>query len=147
MKKTLCLILILAVMLALCACGHSAITPEAFASAMEEKGYEVETADDHFSNGGTGYVAADSSGSFNVIFGRWDAEDDAVQQYRIVVNNLDTMGGTSTSVNSGSFGCTTRNYDGAFFIVSHVGNTFMFGQTSSDQADAMKDLFKSLGYK
>ena len=73
--------------------------------------------------------------------------EQANNAYQNDVAILDTMGGTSTSVNAGSFGCTTRNADGVFYITSHVDNTYMYGKTSSDQASAMKELFEFFDYK
>ncbi len=146
MKKTLCIIMILAMTFALCACGHTAITPDAFASTMREKGYNVDNYED-IPNGGEGYFAYNDDESFCVSYVRWPSAIYAAQEYQGDLSVFNSLSGSTTTVSSGSFGCATKNSDGIFYISSYVDNTYLFGRTSSDQADAMKDLFKVLGYK
>ena len=146
MKKALCILMILAMTVALCACGHTAITPDSFASTMREKGYNVDTFED-IPDGGEGYYAYNDDESFCVSYVRWPSAYYAVQEHQGDLSVFDAMKGSSTTVSAGSFGCATKNSDGTFYISSYVDNTYIFGRTGSDQADAMKDLFKALGYK
>ena len=146
MKKTLCIVMLLAMVFALCACGHTATTTDNFISVMESKGFIVEPMEDA-PDGGEGYIAYTNDFDFVVMFYRLTSAEQANNAYQNDVAILDTMGGTSTSVNAGSFGCTTRNADGVFYITSHVDNTYMYGKTSSDQASAMKELFEFFDYK
>ena len=148
MKKWICAALALALAFALCACGHTAATCETFIAEMQNRGYTIEEMDDA-PEGGRGYAAHNEDNSFVVYFYETGKEVYAINAYS---NDMSTFkaisgGGSSSQSSAEGFGCATRKTAESFLISAYIGDTYMYGETTADQADAMKDVFKAMGYK
>lgn len=147
MKKVLSILLLLAMILTLCACGHKKTTCKEFVSLMQSKGYAVEQMNDA-PEGGEGYKAHNEDDTFVLYFYETGKE---VYAYNAFYNDLDEFesmggGGSSTRSTSESFGYASRRTGDVFKVSSYIESTYLSGYTTPDQADAMKEIFKELGY-
>lgn len=146
MKKLLCVLLLLALTLSLCACGKTPTTPENFVSVMEGAGYTVEEMTDG-PEGSVGYGASNADQSFVLYFYDMGQNRYAVSAYNYDLNKYETMGGSSTKISAGNYGCITKTVDGMFYMSAFIDDTYLYGTCFADDAATMKDLFKTLGYK
>ena len=146
MKKIVSVFLLVALAVSLCACGKTATTCENFVSVMEQAGYTVEEMTDG-PEGSKGYAAYNDDQSFVLYFYEMGQDRYAVNAYNYDRNNFETMSGSSTYVSAGNYGCATKTSGGMFYMSAFIGSTYLYGECGSDQADTMKDLFKTLGYK
>lgn len=147
MKKLICAIMAAAMLLCLCACGHSPADGATFSSVLSDKGLSVENLGSSGMDGVKDcYVAYNDDMSIVIFFYITNSESDAQRAFNNAKAEFDSMGGSSTNVSSGSYARATRTSGEVFYIAAYSGATFMYGETSKDQASQMKDLFKALGY-
>ena len=146
MKKLVFLLILAALVLTFCACSKQAVSCSDFVSLAKAQGYVVEQAEDA-PEGGEGYVAFNDDQSFIVWFYETGKEVYAVNAYSSDVAEMNALSGSSTSKSINGFACSTKKTSDSFLISSYIGSTYMCGSTSAEHADAMKEFFKTLGYK
>ena len=152
MKKLCCLLLVLATLLSLCACGSapSPITTEQFTSAMQAKSYQI-----NFPIGfaylGPGVTGTNASrDGISISFFETGSERIAEDAFLAIMADADSSGLTGFS-SSGSaddlrYACFYQSFGDDFFICAYVGNTFMVGYCPPGQMNTVKEIFKSFGY-
>lgn len=147
MKKIICALMAISMLFCLCACGHSPASGEQFTTVLSGKGLQVEDLGASGMDSVTGcHVAYNEDMSIVIFFYETRSEADAQQAYLGAKDSFDELSGTSTSTTAGSYARATKSAGDVYYIVAYSGATLMYGETSKDHADEIKDLFKALGY-
>ena len=147
MKKTICVLLMLALLAGLCACGRSPADGGQFVSAAEDLGLEAERLDSEGMNGVRGrWGAHNDDNSFTVFFYETDTALDAQRAFTRMNANLDALSGVTSSVRTNGFARISKTVGDAYYSYAYCGATYLYGETTKDRAGEMKALFKTLGY-
>lgn len=150
MKKALALLLLLLMAVSLCGCGKTAISCDAFRTNMKSLGYSVievsDTLDKELFRDGAVGSAEDED---PLVHFYELSDDDLARSFFASVKDdyvSEAGPGSTTSVSSSSYEYYSHK-TGEFFLIARVGNTVMFGGSSLEKADALKEIFDTMGYR
>jgi len=147
----ICVLLIVALALALAACGsREAISAEEFTARMTGAGHTVEDVSHLFDDepGIETYLLADC-GAFQVEFFVYETVERARQGFNLIRRDLEDMSGNRrsySSVDLPNHGRFRQTSDGMFGVVSRIGNTAVVVFTSADHRDEVDTVLDLLGY-
>ncbi|MDR1003293.1 MAG: hypothetical protein LBL82_08515 [Oscillospiraceae bacterium] len=155
-RKITAALLVLSVFLfALSGCSSSPkepITAETFNSTMQENNFTVTDATSQFEAGlvNSVTIAVNKAATYQIEFYVVPSAERARSSYeqnRVHFKELKGSAAVETEVFLPSYARYTLTSDGKFYIVSQIGNTFIFAQNiaSSDKAE-VEDILKELGY-
>ena len=147
MKKTLSILLILAMALSLCACGKTAVTGAEFCSRMQDLGMEVYPNPELVDGEDIKKAFVGGNDDLTVFFLEVSGEDLAKNAYLNGRDDAPSGSGSSTEINGVHSGFYSRKTKSEGFMVAYVDSTVMIGWSSADQYDALKTVFETMGYK
>ena len=147
MKKSLAILLILAMALSLCACGKTPLTGAEFSSRMQDLGMEVYPYPDLVDGGDIKKAFVGGDGDLTVFFLEVAGEDLAKNAYLNGREEAPAGSGSSTEINGVHSGFYSKKTASQSFMVAYVGSTVMIGWSSADRYDTMKNVFETMGYK
>lgn len=146
--------LFLVIILSFTGCSKTAITAQDFKSAMETKGFEIESKTDSFSdyeelNFKHVYIASNNSVKYKFAFYELSTPESAVRFYEM---NRKLAEDTKTSMvtesytnfsNNASYSLTTG---GKYTYISRVENTVLYVNAASKYKAEIKEIIEELGY-
>lgn len=149
MKKALAILLILAMALSLCACGSKMpISGEEFRARAEGLGMTVERNEIAVNSDDTlldCYAGRSEDSRFVVRYYELVSEEQAKSDFQSS-QVLDGAGSTST-IQASHYGFYSKKTGEQVLMLAYVENTLIIGAGDADEADALKDVFKALGYR
>ncbi len=147
MKKTLAILLILAMALSLCACGKTAITGVEFCSRMETLGLEAYPSSDLVDGETITKAYIGGNDDLTVIFWEIVSEEKAKNGFLNSQAEAPSGMGSTSEVNAPHSGFYSKKTSDECFMSAYVGSTMIMGWGSAEQFDTLKNIFKTMGYK
>lgn len=158
-KKRSMWIIILAFVLALAlpfaimifAPNRSPLTAEEFTQRMEAEGFVVEDVLHTVElEGGSYYLRVHQTGVFFMEFAVFFSDSAAQRAYSGLVFDVQRaaagMSTATTQMGFANYNRFTLTAGGEYFVVSRIGNTVLFAQTSTGNRAPMNELLRELGY-
>lgn len=154
MRKIYIISFTILLLLSLASCGKpkTALLADEFRSQMEAVGCEVVDALDNFSEDDayeSVLVALNEDGGYQIEFYVTSDENKAIQMFNTVKNNFAAEKGnasTDSSVSISNYSKYTLNTNGQYYVVSRIGNTFLYVVTASENKDVVNGSLEALGY-
>lgn len=154
MKRISIISLALLLLLSLSSCGEprTALLADGFQSRMEDMGCKVVDVSGQFSEEDayeSVLVASNEDGGYRIEFFVVTTEGLAIQAFNNVKYNFESEKGNSSSnssVSVSNYNKYTQNTNDKYYVVSRIGNTFLYVVTESGNKDAVNSALKALGY-
>lgn len=147
MKKSLAILLILALALSLCACGKTPLTGTEFSSRMAELGLEVCPNPELVDRVKVMKAFDGGSDSLYVVF--YELADEEVAQTGFLNGQAQapTDAGSTSQITAAHYGFYSKNTNSESFMVAYVENTLLIGWSDPEDHDALNAVFETMGYK
>jgi len=152
MKRIICALLLLALVLSLAACSpREVISAEEFTARMTEAGYTVHDFSDFMDDTDFGieaFLVADAE-VFEVEFMVFETAESARSMYNQIRQEMDESRGRTASTretNVANFNRFSMTTDGRFEAVTRVENTVLAVGTDAEFRDDVNAIFDLMGY-
>lgn len=146
-------VLSLAFIFIITGCGSKkALTPSAFKSKMENKGYVVQDGTSQFAAYDyvkQVYIAQNSDAQYQIEFYELSDADTTTSFFENNKADFEISKGSSdveTAVTLGNYSKYTLSTGGQFKVVSRIDNTVVYLDVADTYEKTVKDVLKNLGY-
>lgn len=154
--RKLGIFLIAAAMLAMVGCGvkleKTAVTPDDFATAVEDLGFEVfdDTADYNTDVGITTSIYGvddDHTESYEFyVFESVDAANAQMDSMQQQIENMDASDKSQSTMSGNNYSVLKVTADGVYYHVCAVDNTLFYGSSVVAKKSNIEEFAKKLGY-